>query len=113
MRAALASSLVAIAIAGSACGEHCSCAYLNTNVNVLLTDADSGTVVPLGFFQSVGVELQGSGRTIAISDPSRMQVWLQLAQPSGKTVAIFNPTQSGTGSRADQLHGRATRRVWL
>jgi hypothetical protein len=99
----MASSLVALAIVGSACGDPCLCQASPSAVNVLLTEADSGTVVPLGSFEKLGVELQGSGRTISISDPSRMQAFLPRAEPSGKTVVMFSPTHSGTGTRVNQL----------
>jgi len=64
-------------------------------VDVFLTDSDSGAVVPLGLRQSLGVELQGSGRTITVSNPAKLAVNLRLPQPAGLTVDTFSTRWSG------------------
>jgi hypothetical protein len=94
MRAAVLAALAVFAVAATSC-ENCSCGGLPGS-DVFLTDADSGATVPLGQSQSLAVELQGSGRTITLSNSAKLAVNPRLPQPDGLTLDTFSVRWAGT-----------------
>jgi len=103
MRAAVLTALLVFAVAATSCKE-CSCSG-PPFVDVFLTDSDSGAVVPLGLSQRLEVELQGSGRTITVSNSDKLAVNPRLPQPDGLTVVTFSTRSAGTGANSLRSFG--------
>lgn len=100
MRLLVAASIAFALVTGSAC-EQCSCASTKRSINVLLTEADASSVISVGFNQTIGVELPGSGRTITVSDSKRLRSETPAVQPTGKTLWLFSAV--GTATVPSQL----------
>lgn len=99
MRLSLVAGLVLAAIAGSAC-EHCSCGGYVNYATVVLTEKDAFQTVPVGAFQSVGVLLPGSHRTVTPSDAGLLVPYGPAAfVPDGMTLLTFRPDQPGDVGR--------------
>jgi hypothetical protein len=78
-------------LAGGSCST-CICSPYPFYSPVFLTTADANEVVPIGFYQAVGVLLPGSGRTINASDAGRVISYRPTVdQPDGMTYESFTP----------------------
>jgi hypothetical protein len=104
----LATLSTAALVFSQACGgPQCICSPYPQYSAVLLTEKDSGLVLPLALYQSIGVMLPGSGRQIDSSDHDRLIPYHSTVdQTTGSTYAAFTPEAVIYWDRLNRLGGR-------
>ena len=109
MRAVVVASLAVVTLVASSACESCSCSPIYGNfAAILLTEKDTSQTVPLGMYQTVGVLLQGAGRTINVSDPELLVPYAVQEQPAGMTFERFVPDSPNGAGRPYVFGGTVT-----
>ncbi len=91
MRAALGAAIAGILVLGPACGTSVPCGDCNYPYLMYLVISQERGVVPVGLFQTIGVRIPGSDRTLSPGSSDRIVEQGGENEPGGSTLLVLVP----------------------